>query len=107
MDAADAMVTIMSTDAAVVDPTTSVFGISESKISRSVQSTWQATGLGDGLTDHSSRVGLAQNLVKGGVKLPALMTAGRWKISKMPARYTERQAADRGAVARYYQGRGG
>lgn len=26
------------------------------------------------------------------------MTAGRWKSSKMPARYTER----RGAVARYY-----
>ena len=28
---------------------------------------------------------------------------GPWKSSKMPARYTERQAADRGAVARYYQ----
>ena len=40
-------------------------------------------------------------------KLPALMTAGRWKSSKMPARYTERQAADRGAVARYYQESGG
>ena len=37
------------------------------------------------------------------VELPALMTAGRWKSSKMPARYTERQAADWGAVARYYQ----
>ena len=34
------------------------------------------------------------------------MTAGRWKSSRMPARYTERQAADRGAVARYYQGSG-
>ena len=46
---------------------------------------------------------MAQDLVKSGVELPALMTAGRWKSSKMPARYTERQAADRGAVARYYQ----
>ena len=53
------------------------------------------------------RVGMAQDLVKNGVELPALMTAGRWKSAKMPARYTERQAADRGAVARYYHGRGG
>ena len=45
----------------------------------------------------------AQDLVKSGIELPALMTAGRWKSSKMPTRYTERQAADRGAVARYYQ----
>ena len=35
--------------------------------------------------------------------MPALMTAGRWKGARMPARYTERQAAGRGAVARYYQ----
>ena len=46
---------------------------------------------------------MAQDLVKNGVELPALMTAGRWKSSKMPARNTEPQAADRGAVARYYQ----
>ena len=63
----------------------------------------RSAGLGDCYTSHSGRVGMAQDLVKGGVELPALMTAGRWKSSKMPARYTERQAADRGAVARYYQ----
>ena len=42
-----------------------------------------------------------------GVELPALMKAGRWKSSRMPARYTERQSAGRGAVARYYQENGG
>ena len=46
---------------------------------------------------------MAQDLVKSGVELPALMTAGRWKSSKMPARNTEPQAADRGSVPRYYQ----
>ena len=46
---------------------------------------------------------MAQDLVASGVELPVLMTAGRWKISKMPARYTERQAADRAAAPRYYQ----
>ena len=41
-------------------------------------------------------------------ELPVLMPgAGRWQSSRMPARYTERQAAGRSAVARYYQGRGG
>ena len=47
---------------------------------------------------------MAQDLAASGVELPTLMTAGRWKSSGMPARYTERQAADRGAVDRYYQG---
>ena len=57
----------------------------------------QTAGIGRG--------GMAQDLVKNGVELPALMTAGRWKSARMPARYTERQAADRGAVTRYYQER--
>ena len=77
------------------------------QVGRRVQAAARAAGLGDGFTGHSGRVGMAQDLVKNGVELPALMTAGRWKSAKMPARYTERQAADRGAVARYYQGRGG
>ena len=67
----------------------------------------RAAGLGEGYTGHSGRVGMAQDLARTGVELPALMTAGRWKSSRMPARYTERQAADRGAVARYYQEGGG
>ena len=49
---------------------------------------------------------MVQDLAAAGVELPALMTAGRWKSSRMPGRYTERQAAGRGAVARYY-GEGG
>ena len=70
---------------------------------RRVQAAARAAGLGEGFTGHSGRVGMAQDLARTGVELPALMTAGRWKSSRMPARYTERQAADRGAVARYYQ----
>ena len=54
-------------------------------------------------SSYKSRVGMAQNLAGTGAELPALMTAGRWKTSTMPARYIERQTADRGAVARYDQ----
>ena len=38
-----------------------------------------------------------------GTETLALITSGRWKSSRMPARYTECQAAERGAVTKYYQ----
>ena len=90
----------------LLDPATTVFGMTTRHIGNRVRAAAKAAGLGEGYTGHSGRVGMAQDLVKSGVELPALMTAGRWKSSKMPARYTERQAADRGAVARYYQENG-
>jgi hypothetical protein len=46
-------------------------------------------------------------LVAGGADLPAVMQAGRSKSPTMPARYPERLLAGRGAVARYYERRGG
>ena len=46
---------------------------------------------------------MAQDRVEDGAELAALMNLGRWQSSKMPARYTERAAADRGVVARYYE----
>ena len=91
----------------LLDLNAPIFGLSARQIGRRVQAAALAAGLGEGFTGHSGRVGMAQDLVKSGVEPPALMTAGRWKSSKMPARYTERQAADRGAVARYYQEREG
>ena len=106
-EAAQALQSIVPEDAAVVDPAAPVFGLSASQIGRRVKAAAKAASLGDGFTGHSGRVGMAQDLAASGVELPELMTAGRWKSSRMPARYTERQAAGRGAVARYYQGRGG
>ena len=105
-EAAAALVAIMPEGFAVVDPSTPVFGLSASQIGRRVDAAAKAAGLGDGFTGHSGRVGMAQHLAASGVELPELMNAGRWKSSKMPARYTGRQAAGRGAVARYYQQRG-
>ena len=86
-----------------VDGAAPIFGLSVRQLNRRIQAMARAAGLGEGFSGHSGRVGMAQDLVKSGVELPALMTAGRWKSSTMPARYTERQSADRGAVARYYQ----
>ena len=83
-----------------------VFRLSESQIGRRIDAAARVAGLGDGYTGHSGRVGMAQDLAASGAQLPELMTAGRWKSSGMPARYTANQAAARGAVARYYQARG-
>ena len=100
--AALALQSIIPEDAAEVDPAAPVFGLSASQIGRRVKAAAKAASLGEGF---SGRVGMAQDLAAAGVELPELMTAGRWKSSRMPTRYTERQAAGRGAVARYYQGR--
>ena len=41
-------------------------------------------------------MGTAQNLTATGVEVAALMHARQWKRYRMPAQYTERQAAGRG-----------
>ena len=104
-EATTALLDIMPLGFPDVDPSTAVFGLSASQIGRRVSAAAKTAGLGEGFTGHSGSVGMAQDLAAAGVELPELMTAGRWKSSRMLARYTERQAAGRGAVARYYQGR--
>ena len=100
--AADALKAIRPTEEQL-DLQAPVFSLPPQQIGRRVDAAAKAAGLGEGFTGHSGRVGMAQDLANTGAELPALMTAGRWKNSKMPARYTERPAAGRGAVAKYYQ----
>jgi integrase len=59
-----------------------------------------------GISGHSCRVGMTQDLAASGAELPAIMQAGRWKSPTMPARYAERLTAGRGAMARFYAGSG-
>ena len=88
----------------MTDPAASVFGLSASQISRRIKAAGKMAGLGGGFSAHSPRVGMAQDLSAAGAELPERMTAGRWDSPTMPARYTEAQAAGRGAVAQYYRG---
>ena len=90
-----------------VDGAAPIFGLSARQLPRRIQAMARAAGLGEGFSGHSGRVGMAQDLAAGGAELPALMVAGRWQSARMPARYTEKQALGRDAVARYYQERGG
>ena len=47
---------------------------------------------------HSTRVGAAQDMIAAGLELGEVMQAGSWKTMTMPARYSERLLARRGAA---------
>ena len=53
-----------------------------------------------GISGHSSRVGAAQDMVRHGVELPAVMQAGGWKTATMVARYTAKLDARRSGAAK-------
>ncbi len=52
------------------------------------------------ISGHSSRVGAAQDQVRFGVELPAVMQAGGWKSPAMVARYSAKLDARRGGAAK-------
>lgn len=70
-----------------------VFRLSESQISRRVDSMARAAGLGEGYSGYSGRVGLAIRMTRRGAPLQAVQTHGRWKSPAMPARYTRGEKA--------------
>ena len=102
-----AMTALAAIRPADVDGAAPIFGLAARQLQRRIQAMARAAGLGEGFSGHSGRVGMTQDLAAGGAELPTLMVAGRWQSARMPARYTEKQALGRGAVARYYQERGG
>ena len=55
--------------------------------------------IADGLSGHSPRVGAVQDMVAGGIELPAILQAGRWKTTTMVNRYGERLLARRSGAA--------
>ena len=74
----------------MADGSTPVFGLHPD--------TSRATGIPgwQGITGHSGKVGMAQSRAAAGFALPELITGGRWKSARIPARYPERQADGRG-----------
>ena len=84
-------------------PEALIFGIGERQIARRLRALGELAGLPRPFSGHSPRVGMAQDMAKEGEGLPAMMQAGRWKRSEMPARYTARLDASEGATARVRQ----
>ena len=59
------------------------------------------------ISGHSLRVGSAVSLAKAGASVVEMQVAGRWKSSQMPAHYAKAELAERGAIARFKEKRGG
>ena len=84
-----------------------IFDLSASQICRRIASACAQAGLEGNFSGHSPRIGMAQDLARGGVSMPAMMVAGRWRSEKMPAHYTRNVDAAKGAVAQWYRDRSG
>ena len=78
-------------------------GLHPSQIPRIFKAMARRAGLppevADSLSAHSARVGAAQDMVAGGIEMPAILQAGRWKTAAMVNRYGERLLAGRGGAA--------
>ena len=60
----------------------SVFGLMPNGISKRIEKSALAAGLGEGYSGHSPRVGMARDLARAGTELTRLMTAGRWALAQ-------------------------
>ena len=57
------------------------------------------------ISGHSLRVGSAVSLAQAGATVVDMQVAGRWKSSQMPAHYAQAELAERGAIARFKDGK--
>ena len=62
-------------------------------------------GLTEKVSGHSLRIGTTVSLAKSGASLVDIQVAGRWKDPGMPAHYARAQFAERGAIARFKDGK--
>ena len=77
--------------------------MSASQLKARIQAAAKAAGL-EGVSSHGCRIGMAQDLARSkGIEMPAIMQAGGWRSETTVARYTARESAARGAVARFYE----
>ena len=64
-----------------------------------------AAGVEGFISGHSLRVGSAVSLAKAGASVVDMQVAGRWKSAQMPAHYAKAELAERGAIARFKDGK--
>ena len=74
-------------------------------VRRIIKSCAARVGLTEKVSGHSARIGTAISLAQAGVSLVDIQTAGRWKDPGMPAHYARAQFAERGAIARFKDGK--
>ena len=81
------------------------YKLTDDGVRRIIKSCAARGGLSDKVSGHSLRIGTTVSLAQAGATLVDIQTAGRWKDPGMPAHYTRAQFAERGAIARFKDGK--
>lgn len=72
---------------------------------RIIQKRARAAGVEGFISGHSIRVGSAISLAQAGATIVDMQVARRWKSAEMPAHYAKTELAERGAIARFKDGK--
>ncbi len=84
------------------DPDARIFDFSPSTARRRIKAAARDAGIDPaGISTHSPRVGMAQDLAASGIDLAGLMLAGRWHTPEMAAHYARRIQAQHTPAAQY------
>ena len=79
--------------------------LTDFSVRRIIQERAKAAGVDGFIAGHSLRVGSAVSLAQAGATVVDMQIAGRWKSSQMPAHYAKAELAERGAIARFKEGK--
>ena len=80
-------------------------GLTDFSARRIIQKRSVDAGVKGFISGHSLRVGSAVSLARAGASVVDMQVAGRWKSSQMPAHYAKAELAERGAIARFKDGK--
>ena len=81
------------------------YKLTDDGVRKIIKSCAARVGLTDKVSGHSLRIGTTVSLAQSGASLVDIQVAGRWKDPGMPAHYARAQFAERGAIARFKDGK--
>ena len=79
--------------------------LTDDGVRRVIKSCAARVGLTEKVSGHSLRIGTTVSLAQLGASLVDIQVAGRWKDPGMPAHYARAQFAEKGAIARFKDGK--
>ena len=85
--------------------TSEPYNLTDDGVRQIIKRSAARVGLTEKVSGHSARIGSAVSLAQAGASLVDIQTAGRWKDPGMPAHYARAQFAERGAIARFKDGK--
>ena len=80
--------------------------LTDDGVRRIIKSCAARVGLTEKVSGHSLRIGTTVSLAQRGASLVDIQVAGRWKDPGMPAHYARALFVERGAIARFKDGKG-